>query len=579
MSIAESLSILGCTRPIWIDDFFEDSPSQFADTLLNSWEVALDCEFVELNSILKKVQFGAEGVREELITVLGGLGPERIAEVREKLLSQQAMGAASKELTQGGIEKVCALLGVADNDRWNFDVAESEIAQLCADGDENVSYVVDLNEAGGSPTRGLEILKLLWGSGSKGIAFILTHDAQVGEEAKTEGELRQKLIDDDLKHIPICVIAKGRLLDLEEDDQIVEALKVSIKRAGLRKSLSEVVMQAENFVGDAFRGAADGLLSIAPEQLEAHVFDRGYKEGVSDLHVVERILTAHISQEIRKFFGTDKDVSNSLRRLRALRSIKLQYDPGTPNEKLSEFRLAEIWESEELINSSLAPIACGDVFESDPYETSLEGVARRYILLAQPCDVALRPEEDRIASTAFFIPLKEYDAGKPDQRKTVLPCRIGGKPWSCDFRGAVSVRLAVLDFASFRKDGRVRLDPDQVAPDDLLPGQKRVFVRRTQAAAAALKANQDIKPNGLVHMGLQLSLDPPDSFKKFLYPVLAAAIPEQGQVHPALPLRLTWRLRRCGRIRMPYAAAYLDDYLKLLNRQAFDLDYMSPGFA
>ncbi|KAK0350615.1 hypothetical protein LTR94_028313, partial [Friedmanniomyces endolithicus] len=43
------------------------------------------------------------------------------------------------------------------------------------------------------------------------------------------------------------------------------------------------------------------------------------------------------------------------------------------------------------------------------------------------------------------------------------------------------------------------------------------------------------------------------------------------------PKRATWRLRRCGRVRMPYAAALLDLYTSVMSRQAFDLDFMSPG--
>jgi hypothetical protein len=43
------------------------------------------------------------------------------------------------------------------------------------------------------------------------------------------------------------------------------------------------------------------------------------------------------------------------------------------------------------------------------------------------------------------------------------------------------------------------------------------------------------------------------------------------------PKRATWRLRRCGRVRMPYAAALLDLYTSVMSRKAFDLDFMSPG--
>jgi hypothetical protein len=86
------------------------------------------------------------------------------------------------------------------------------------------------------------------------------------------------------------LIAKERLFNFKDDEDLEEALKISIKRAGLRRSLSEVVSRAHGTVDAAFGSAAACLLTVPPEQLEAYVFERGYKEGVSELHVVERVL-------------------------------------------------------------------------------------------------------------------------------------------------------------------------------------------------------------------------------------------------------------------------------------------------
>ena len=119
-----------------------------------------------------------------------------------------------------------------------------------------------------------------------------------------------------------------------------------------------------------FDSAATGLLTIPPEQLEQYVVERAYKEGVSELHVVERILTSQIAQKLRMFFGTNDAVLSGAYRLRELRAIKLAATVIEADVRLAEFRLAEVWEAPDLINRALAPIACGDVFETD----DLEGV-------------------------------------------------------------------------------------------------------------------------------------------------------------------------------------------------------------
>jgi hypothetical protein len=583
MLVSEALSCLGSKRTIWIDDQFNEAPPEkLADLLLNGWEVAVQCNFDELKAILPKAEYGADAVRVELVEKLTELTPRRRNEMQAAVLVRETMEGAipSRELSEPTIDKICTLLGVHTEDRWTFDNAEGGLARLCADGDADVSYIVDLNDAGRSVTRGLEILKLLRDEKSKGTAFILTHDAAAKGEATKEAELRGALVEDENElSIPICVIAKQRLFELEDDRDIEETLRISIKRAGLRRSLSEVVFRAQSTVHAAFGSAAAGLLRVPPEQLEAYVFERGYKEGVSELHVVERVLTSHIAQELRMFFGTDRDVIISTRRLRALRAIELKAVPTDPDPNLAAFRLAEVWESEELINSALAPIACGDVFEADSHENSVKNIVRKFILLAQPCDIALRPEgKERSQKTAFLVPLTKVK-GKVTSEKNaklpLLPCKLGEDHWACDFRNATTIKTAILDLASFRTDGRVRVDENQEPPIDLLEAQHRIYQKRTAPLSKAIQFAQTTGDN----IALQLCFSAEGDFKHFHFGVLhEGSAEDKGRKIPALPRRVTWHLRRSGRVRMPYSVALLDQYLGIMSRQVFDLDYMNPGF-
>lgn len=132
---------------------------------------------------------------------------------------------------------------------------------------------------------------------------------------------------------------------------------------------------------------------MPPEQLESHVFERGYKEGVSELHVVERAITAHLGKNAREFFGTAEKVLDNAKRLRALRGITLRQVVMAPDAHLTAFREAEIWESDELLNRALTPIPCGDVFEVDPDESATAASKQKFVLLGQPCDISLRPDE------------------------------------------------------------------------------------------------------------------------------------------------------------------------------------------
>lgn len=577
MLVSEALQCLGSKRAIWIDDLFTETPRELAEMLIQNREVALACEFTELEEVLQKAKYGEDAALNELVQVLQDLSATRRDEIKQRYFTYEA----KKEFSKESIEKVCALLGVDAKDRWTFDEAAGSLGDLCKKGDNEISYIVDLSEAGGSRTRGLEILKILWEQKSEGTAFILTHEAEAATEALKERELREQLLSEgeDSFGIPICVIAKDRIFGAIEGERLNDALKTSIKRAGLRRGLSKVISVSESVVRDGFRSAATKLLSVPPEQLEAHVFERGYKEGVSELHVVERILSSQISTHLRMFFGTDSEVQASTKLLRSLRAIELAAVSSSDDQNLAEFRLAEIWESPELINASMTPIACGDVFQPDPHETKVSKIGKKFIVLAQPCDIALRPAgPERAEETAFFVPLiKATDKmiSARDEKQPILPCKLEGHQWACDFRNVTAVRVAILDLASFRADGRLRVDEGHVVDANLLAAQIRIYEARTRQATAAINDPETIPVQG----DLQLTFSASEPFTNFQTAVYGKQSPKSGNPPmPARPNRVTWQLQRCGRLRMPYSAALLDQYLSVMSRQAFDMDYMAPGF-
>lgn len=583
MEVSEALAILGAKRVIWIDDCFNDTPAQLAVLLTNSLETAIACDFAELNDALAQHEYDADAARAAVAQILADLSVERVADIKASFFAKEGEGKdfATGELSATAIEKACTLLGVANADRWTFDKADRELAALCQGGDPELSYVVDLNEAGGSKTRGLEVLRTLWNEKSSGTAFILTHETDIAGEAKSESELRAQLTDLGGLGVPLCVIAKERLYDNPEDaDAMAEALRVGVKRAGLRKSVHDVLHEAQKTLHQAIDEAANNLLSVPPEQLESHVFERGYKEGVSELHVVERAITAHLGKNAREFFGTDGKVLDNAKRLRALRGITLKPVAMPPDAHLTAFREAEVWESDELLNRALTPIACGDVFEVDPDESATAASRQKFVLLGQPCDISLRPDEKKRAQdTAFLVPLKNKTVeGKPDPKAPLLPFTLRGEQWACDFRNASVVKLSILDLASFRADGRVRVDEGHSAPDHLLAGQQKVYDDRTAEPSAALAAAMKLDAGASINMAFQLAFSSTDAFRHIHTAVFEAATATRANKQTIeRPKRVTWRLRRCGRIRAPYSAALLDQYTTVMSRHAFDLDYMSPG--
>ena len=144
-----------------------------------------------------------------------------------------------------------------------------------------------------------------------------------------------------------------------------------------------------------------------------------------------------------------------------------------------------------------------DVFETDGYEK-----VRMFVLLAQPCDIALRPKgKSRSRDTAFLVPLtKLSDPVEAKNKDFVLPCKLEGRYWECDFARTSTVRLVILDLASFREDGRVRVDFDHAAPKNLFPSQNRIYEKSTATASIAMGDRTYVDDKGQsTHLSLQLA--------------------------------------------------------------------------
>lgn len=587
MTPSEALKLLGSVRVIWIDDrFAEASATLLAQLLTEHAEELIGLCPDEIQGPLRKILEDDSTGNDELAQAVEDLSVEQQTEILRKAQSELEK-AGTEELSDKQIKCVCSLLNIPNEDCWDFENAETKMLELANNrGDSEVTYIIDLNDAraGHGNTRGLELLKTLYAAGSQATAMLLTHYATKSNESEKELELRDVVLGaHPSPNVPLCVIAKERLYPEEKvgeeaNDEVATvatALRIAIKRAGLRRNVHEVLVRLQGKLQDAFNLARGDLLEVPPEQLDEYVIGRAYSEGVSELHVVERALTASMSESFRLMFSTDSDTRENERRLRSLRDVKLDLNVTNYHRKLETFRTREVWETSELVNKGCSPLACGDVFEMDGHTS---GDMHRFILLVQPCDVTLRPNGERDSDDGFLVMLKQLESGSPNQKQIGLPFLLEGKQWVCELRKSTAVRLNLLDLASFRDDGRLQYNVSQSLPNWLLPGQQA----RGKSIFASLKCLIDAQPRHERQGGkvikdpkCQLTFLHKGPFQHIAQGTYVEAKTAQGEV-PMVGAGVTWNLRRIGRVRMPYASALLGNYLAIVDRDAFDLDYLKP---
>lgn len=571
MSLTEVKRALGVGRIVWIDDMFGQAKPELALLVMRHPEVAET--FPELRNLMAARDF--RDVAAEVAQVIEDQPEARKEEIGQALLQADALPDPADELPLNALETACDVLGVAAEDRLTFDEGEAFIIGGTAAAD--VAMVIDLKDAGGPAQRGLDLLDRCRQVGFQGVAFIMTHDATIETEAEQEAALGGDMAA--AGALPVTVIAKDRI---RAGGDVEAAMAVALKRAGLRQVLRPLLASTGQLVADTFAEVSSSLLRLEPEpeRLQRYVYGPASEEGESELQVVERMLSAGLSRAVRRFMSTNDAALETTRRLREFPDIALDVAADGPGETLADLRQAELWDGEDVINSSYRPLANGDVFEVDGVEPGVPATGRLFVLLAQPCDVALRPKGTRVSDVAMLVPLFPGDGeeAEPDnvdvadgEKAPDLPFMLFGKLYQMRLREVAYARLSILDLATFRTDGRVMVEEGQAMPGGMPKGSSTIYEATVAAAMAEIGRPTPVGPPMLLvdeRLLLTMSVNAP--WKQVRG---ACHLPQVTKDSVTLRKRVTWRFRRKGRLRAPYSTFMLDRVLGLQGRRAFDKDY------
>ena len=299
----------------------------------------------------------------------------------------------------------------------------------------------------------------------------------------------------------------------------------------------------------------EALSSQSVYDLDRVVFDNSLIEGASELDVLTRMLLLRQRVAVDTELGPSEEYFDLLAKLRSLRALAgplTSIKHGNP-VMLERWRRDEVCDPGEWINPAHAPLACGDVFvRSESSEV--------FVLLGQPCDMAVRPNGRRKTHEAIFARAKKWRPEQERRKRTgfigsahhffpipSLPI-VGKDRWRLDFREWASVNLRLLDFSVFSGTGAVRLDVTVEPPVFLLPGWRKLL----DSARCKITTEAQLPAE---YAALSLS----ESLKK------KSASKDSGVV--ALPYS------RAGRLREPWAVAAYAAFASYQARAAFDHDF------
>ena len=252
-------------------------------------------------------------------------------------------------------------------------------------------------------------------------------------------------------------------------------------------------------------------------------------------------------------------------KLRAVSGIPTRCDLLPTPASAWALQREELYEVEDHINQNYLPLELGDIFERVGGDST-----KKYILLAQPCDLMVRGDGKRHPELRR-VPLAEVvqTAERPNYSEE-MPYfdASSSKQWFVKLKAVHFVRSCILDLCGFNQDGTARMTVNGNAPSGIRPSWKarhailsRLWgqaVHKADVLAPAANESQAVKQvKEQIARNLSGIFFDDDLFKGILS--------EAGGVRS-----VTYNCRRAGRLSRARAIGLLMSYTGTLGRPAYD---------
>ncbi|ESX97698.1 hypothetical protein X755_18505 [Mesorhizobium sp. LNJC405B00] len=510
-----------------------------------------------------------EALQEQVDARLGALNAEGLKALRG-VLATQTEDAAEREAL-GRLQVLLPKTATANlltPHLWHE--RRAELIAECSD-DRRTLFLFDqeleVDDVNLGFAKGSDIIRDMAekeksGFGTRWFCGMLTHTVAMGEEVASWRRLEKEERIDLRFFMPI---AKATLDD-------APAFYAAVYRTLINTYCETMKSLASSAFATALKDALERFYDLDPLDFEHMVVKSSEVEGVSELDTLIRLygiiqkdqVKVHILQQ-----AAVGDFSLAARTVKEIADISRELSTSA-QERLHKLRWEELYESEQLINGYNDPLRNGDIFEVGEGEGM-----KLWVLIAQPCDLMVRSNGERVREENFKVavlaPLRTRPLGSETVPKDSLSFSLdhydhnGAQPAVVQLADATPANLHVLDLAVLNKDGRCQLS---AAPDPALSLPSKAWENRDGKLRIHFsKITRQIEDARTAHKDVVATL-------------LAAAVIPRGSPKKAFAKYgsydnggFAYPLRRCGRIRDPLAASLLTAYSRFLARDAYEHDY------
>ena len=422
----------------------------------------------------------------------------------------------------------------------------------------------DLSGTGGDSEGGIKIIASLLARDDTEslICGLLTHTVtpetqpqQWEELSKTHGIPRDRFVV-----IPKLHLSKAPILFAQ-----------TLKFAALSPDFTELKRKTKEIIADSVAVAADRVEKVSIYDLDHIVFQVSAEEGLWEPDMLFRLHAMFHRAESRRLAHQGGKLESIAAKLREVSGIPMKGDLLPTPDSAWALQREELYEFYDHINTNHLPLELGDIFEQVGGRS-----VKKYILLAQPCDLMVRSDGKRHPEL-FRVPLAEVVQVDKDPHYSEEMPYFDTSPvnkWFVKLKSIHFVRGCILDLCVFNKDGVAKLEVNGNAPSGIRPAWKtrhdilsRHWNKAVRKADMLAPVDNEFPAVTQFKQGIARDLGgllfDDDLFK--------GSLAESDGVRS-----VTYNCKRVGRLSRARAIGLLMSYTATLGRPAYDRDFGKP---
>lgn len=303
---------------------------------------------------------------------------------------------------------------------------------------------------------------------------MLTHRAT---SDRAESELVEKIAERGGREtVEIVVISKQTVINKPE------SFPAKLKGALLARPLHRL---RDKVTSQYLAAAEDAVAAI--KSLDAYTLSElvaaSDEEGSHGAHNIVRVAANRLHASVQRSLWTDKAITGLLSEIRVVHTAGKPRNPLPPTD-ITALRRADRYVEGDFLAELHLPLEPGDIFEKVEPAVMLRGAKRnsgkRYILLMQACDIAVRREGRRLGNPATLtlarLKKTRRDKVRAFDHQLEWYDEVGeGEVWCVQLLERLPIPARALEACVFGVGGFGVVDPTQERPAGLTPGWAKRF--------------------------------------------------------------------------------------------------------